>query len=81
MRGQKMAVRSTQCQNRAVRSTQGGRGVSPSFMYNGLTTNQSLTNFHSILAKLIFLSITTFYSGFCMSVCLYKIEHNYVQQI
>jgi len=25
-----MAVRSTQCQNRAVRSTQGGRGVSPS---------------------------------------------------
>ena len=27
-----MAVRSTQCQNRAVRSTQGGRGVSPSIM-------------------------------------------------
>ena len=26
-----MAVRSTQGQNRAVRSTQGGRGVSPSF--------------------------------------------------
>jgi len=25
-----MAVCSTQCQNRAVRSTQGGRGVSPS---------------------------------------------------
>jgi len=25
-----MPVRSTQCQNRAVRSTQGGRGVSPS---------------------------------------------------
>jgi len=25
-----MAVRSTQCQNRVVRSTQGGRGVSPS---------------------------------------------------
>ena len=36
-RGQKMAVRSTQCQNRAVRSTQGGRGVSPSnIMYTYL---------------------------------------------
>jgi len=30
-----MAVRSTQGQNRAVRSTPGGRGVSPSYMYYG----------------------------------------------
>jgi len=29
----KMAVRSTQCQNRVVRSTQGGREVSPSTIY------------------------------------------------
>jgi len=28
-----MAVRSTQCQNKAVRSTQGGRGVSPSLVH------------------------------------------------
>jgi len=33
MRGQKISVRSTQCQNRAVRSTQGGEGVSPSFLH------------------------------------------------
>jgi len=31
-----MAVRSTQGQNRAVRSTQGGRGVSPSIVVREL---------------------------------------------
>jgi len=33
---EKMAVRSTQGQNRAVRRTQGGRGVSPSQKYQFL---------------------------------------------
>ena len=44
-----MAVRSTQGQNRAVRSTQGGRGVSPSYM-----TLMHLGMFHPFLGFLRF---------------------------
>jgi len=47
-----MAVRSTQSPNRAVRSTQGGRGVSPSYMlkvssFIGAFYLHTLFNMHS----------------------------------
>jgi len=45
-----MAVRSTQCQIKAVRSTQGGRGVSPSVMRLGL---RIIYMFHYTKRKLL----------------------------
>jgi len=54
-----MAVRSTQGQNRAVRSTQEGRGMSPSFIINRCTNYcklhfqtfvQEMHNFRSFIS-------------------------------
>jgi len=45
-----MAVRSTQCQNRAVRSTQGGRGVSPSCMIAIIINSQTKSSLFFVLS-------------------------------
>ena len=65
MRGQKMAVRSIQCQNSAVRSTQVGGGVLPSLRRYAVW--QKLTS--SVEGSSFFLVFTCNFSG-CTIACL-----------